>query len=196
MRRLLTILLLSATPGVSLGQQGIDKYLAPNSQIYFRWDGFESHREVFDKTAAGKMLKGDTGKFIFGLWDYLTDQIEPLLVQVDPDVAAVAKVIPGAVSALVKHGFVMTVEVGKFEPLEAQAVFVFPGNGGPTGKLSSLVKTILEVSGAETKTIRDGTMEMKVLSEPPVNLAFGSDGTNALLVIGNVNPAGVMPPPQ
>jgi hypothetical protein len=195
MRRSLVILLLMGLPGVSLGQQGVDKYFAPGSQFYFHFDGIDAQREAFDKTATGKMLKGETGKFVNNLWTYLNENIEPLMVkaEVDPDLIALVKELPGVVESLYKHGFAMAIEARQFNPPEVQAVFVFPGSGGPKGKLSSIVKKTLKIGQVETTTIRDKGMEMQRISNiPPLEVAFGSDGDNALLVVGNVDPADVM----
>jgi hypothetical protein len=104
----------------------------------------------------------------------------------------VVKHVPAAVTSILKHGFALAIEARSFNPPEVQAVFVLPESGGSKGKLTSLYKSILLVSGAEPKKIQGGGMQMDFFKEGPVQLAFGSDGANAVLAIGNVDPASVM----
>ena len=61
----LVLVLLLAPTAVRAAEDGAPERLLPaGTQIFVRWDGIEPHRAAFDKTALGKMLKGDMGKFL------------------------------------------------------------------------------------------------------------------------------------
>jgi len=194
LRRALVLLLLLALPGISLGQGPGEKYLSATTQLYLRWDGFDAHRAAFDKSAMGQLLKGDTGKFLANLWEFIHDQALPLLDQVDPTASALAKEIPGALTAVGKHGFALSVEARKIDPPQIEATFIFPRNGGPKGHLSGLVKKILTITNAETKQLKVDNVTMQHFSFPegPLEWAFGSDGDTAIMVVGTVDPASVL----
>src|SRR6516162_1555691 len=76
-RIFLTVVVLGI-PSLSRAQEGGARALPPGSQIYLRWDGFEKHRAAFDKTALGKMMAGDTGKFLKGMVAYIEKQFDAL----------------------------------------------------------------------------------------------------------------------
>ena len=69
------------------------------------------------------MLKGDTGKFLANLWEFIDEHIEPVLGMVEA-VRSSGKLIPGAIAAVGKHGFAMSVEVRKANPPEIEATFI------------------------------------------------------------------------
>src|SRR5581483_5501425 len=61
--RLVLCLLAFALPGVVRAQEP-EQLLPATTQVYLRWDGVEAHRAAYEKTALGKMMKGDTGEFV------------------------------------------------------------------------------------------------------------------------------------
>jgi hypothetical protein len=188
LRRLLVPFVFLGLPGICLAQAATEKYLSPTTQIYLRWDGYDAHRTGFEKTNSGQLLKGDMGTFLANLWTHLNENLD-LLERVNPQIAALAKQLPGTLSALGKHGFALGIEVRKVSPPEVEMVCVFPGNGGPKGSMSKFVARILEVTGAPTKELRVNDIVMKHVSFAPLEWAFGSDGDTALMILGTVDPA-------
>src|SRR5262245_8366334 len=51
-------------PALSRAQQEPEELLPAGTQLYLRWDGVEAHRKAYSQTALGKMLQGDTGRFL------------------------------------------------------------------------------------------------------------------------------------
>src|SRR5947209_5911652 len=60
------VLLPSLARAEELKNPSPEQLLSANTQVYLRWDGLTSHRAAYDKTALGKMMQGDTGKFFAG----------------------------------------------------------------------------------------------------------------------------------
>ena len=80
LRRIGTVVLLLLVPAAGRAADPPERLLPAGTQIYLRWDGVEAHRAAYEKTALGKTLQGDTGKFFTG-------QVE--LLGVRPDGTAV-----------------------------------------------------------------------------------------------------------
>jgi hypothetical protein len=59
----LVVLLLA---GVAHAQDAPEALLPATTQVYLHWDGVEAHRAAYEKTAVGKMMKGDLGAFLSG----------------------------------------------------------------------------------------------------------------------------------
>src|SRR5262249_30950470 len=57
-------LLVFLIPTLGRAQDAPEDLLPAGTQLYLRWDGVEAHRAAYEKTALGKMMQGDTGKFI------------------------------------------------------------------------------------------------------------------------------------
>ena len=89
-RRSWLVCLLILVPAVASAQTVPERLLPGGSQIYLRWDGMDKHRATFDKTAVGKMLKEDTGKFFEALWTYGNELLDMALRQADPNAVATA----------------------------------------------------------------------------------------------------------
>src|SRR5882762_2673434 len=73
-KRTMLGLLFAMLPGVALAQQ--ENYLPSKSQLYFRFDGMDKHQAAYDKTAVGKMMQGDTGKFLEEFWKFAVDNLQ------------------------------------------------------------------------------------------------------------------------
>src|SRR5205085_498105 len=112
------------------------------------WDGVQAHRAAYNKSALGKTLKGDLGKFLVGLLDYTRTTLIPLLRdQVDPKVLEEladngAKFLEG----LGKHGFLLGIEVSKGEPVRVQVTVVFPKAGAPPSAFLGLMRNLTGLS--------------------------------------------------
>ena len=75
LKRIVLGLLFALLPGVALAQ-GQESYLPPKSQLYFRFDGMEKHQATYNKTAVGKMMQGETGKFLDEFWKYTQENLQ------------------------------------------------------------------------------------------------------------------------
>src|SRR5262245_58771863 len=151
-RRCALALLLVAIPSAAWAQgEGsvAERLLPAGSQIYFRFDGFDAHRKAFDKTALGKMLQGDTGKFLTALMDYVDKQVDALVGQFDPQAAKAFKDVSKVIEAVGKHGVLFGIELGGVAPPDAQATFVFPRGGD--GPLLPLIKRAIEAGPGGVK---------------------------------------------
>src|SRR5262249_22699525 len=122
-------LLVLLAPSATQAQQVPEDLLSAGTQVYLRWDGIDAHRAAYEKTALGKMVKGDTRRFITNLVAQFQDQLgglaaEQLLKGKAP--ARLMKLQADAVEApklfgqLMQHGLIVGLEARKLEPLELQ----------------------------------------------------------------------------
>ena len=42
-------------------QDAPEQLLPAGTQVYFRWDGLDAHRQAYARTALGRIMEGDTG---------------------------------------------------------------------------------------------------------------------------------------
>src|SRR5262249_59378774 len=116
---------LLCVPSLVWAWPGPDRLLPAASQVYFRWDGFDAQRSGYEKTAVGQMMKGDTGKFLDALWDWINNAAD-LAGQADPQAPVMIKDALKIVAGVGKNGLTLSVEVKQFTPPQAQVTLVFP----------------------------------------------------------------------
>src|SRR5438552_5487758 len=144
-RRIGIALLVLLASGVSRAQEAPETLLPASTQLYLRWDGIDAHRAAYEKTALGKMMHGDMGKFVDGVFGQLQESIggmltnEQLLGGVPPErlkkLQEDAAQAPKLLGLLSQHGLVVAVEVRSLEPPSVQATLILPGAGAKPGPL-------------------------------------------------------------
>ncbi len=175
-------------PSVAAAQTAQETYLPPKSQLYFRWDGMDKHKDAFDKTAVGKTLAGDTGKFCDELWKYTYDNLQTA-AQNEPKVGPLLKDLSKVIVTMNKSGLVLGVEVDKVNPPMVQAVIVFPKGAGESGTVLSLIQKIAEDTNTPVKTTKlppnrfINTIEVEV-----VKLGWWAQGGDAVVFVGTTDP--------
>jgi hypothetical protein len=175
-------------------QQAPERLLSAGTQIYLRWDGVEAQRAAYEKSALGKTLKGDLGKFLVGLVDYTRTTLIPLLKdQVDPKVLEeLASNITRFGRVLGKHGFVMGIEVRKGEPVHAQATVIFPKAGAPPSALMALLRDLTGLANAPVKDVTIEGRPIRHLDGDVVHALWWTEGVDLVLVLGTEKPATVL----
>jgi hypothetical protein len=173
-----------------------EQLLPAGAQIYLRWDGVEAHRPAYEKTAIGKMMKGETGDFIVktfaqiqeGLGSLLT--VEQLLGGVKPedlqklraDAAETAKLLP----LLGKNGFLLAVEIRGLEPPEGQITIILPDAGEKPTPLFGALTLIAGLSKVPIKEVKvgDRTASTIEIKGTPLHLTWWAEGKHAVVAFG------------
>jgi hypothetical protein len=180
-------LLFALLPGVAAAQPQ-ENYLPSKSQIYFRWDGMKKHQAAFDKTAVGKTLQGETGKFLDEFWTYAYENVK-LAAQNEPKVEAILKDLVKVIVTMHKEGLVFAVEADKILPPTVQTVLVFPSGAGESGTVLSLIQKIAEESRAEVKNTKVGKRFVHSINiERVVNLGWWAQDKDAVVFLGTTDP--------
>src|ERR1700723_941961 len=122
-KRMVFGLLIALAPSVASAQTVQENYLPSKSQFYFRFDGMQKHRTAFDQTAAGQMLKGDTGKFLDELWKYVQEQLQNGAAN-EPKIGPLLKDVGKIVSSMHNNGVVLGLEGNTVLPPVVQTVIV------------------------------------------------------------------------
>jgi len=191
-RRGMPAFLMILVPSIALAQDAPERLLPSGSQIYFHWDGFEAHRAEFDKTAVGKMMKGDTGKFLSYLGTYSRETLATALRnEREAEMAlAVFDDVLGAMHKVSSHGFLVGVEVKSVLPPQAQAVLVFPKNGKT---MDSLMAKILKKAPEQPQETQVGKRKVYSYSAPGGEVHFGwfTHGEHAVLTFGTDAPVNI-----
>src|SRR5208282_3234622 len=135
-RHLAIVLLVLGLPATVGAQQAPEELLSADTQIYVRWDGVDAHRAAYDKTALGKIMQGDTGKFVSKTFAQVQDTlnagltVEQLLGGVPPEqlekLTKDANKATKLLDLLGRHGFIVGVELRGLEPPQAQLTLVLP----------------------------------------------------------------------
>ena len=120
-RRMVFGLLLALVPSVASAQTAQENYLPTKSQLYLRWDGMQGHRAAYDKTAAGQMMKGDTGKFLGELWKYVQEQLQSVAAN-EPRVGPFLKDVGKIINTMHNNGVVFGLQVDSALPPVVQGV--------------------------------------------------------------------------
>ena len=176
-RHLTAAVLLLIVPLFARAQEGPERLLPANAQIYVRWDGLDRHQAAFDKTAVSRLFQGDLGEALTGL---LADKKQLHLLRL-------ARVLGN-------QGLLVGVELKSIEPPEVQLIAVLPN-----------AKTQWDaLFGALTWAIEKGRMEIKETevsgrtvyqvqgTSPALHVAFWKEGKEAVLTAGTDSPAALI----
>src|SRR5262249_54269070 len=146
-RRFLPACLFVLVPAFAFAQEAPERILPSSCQLYLHWDGFDKHRAEFDKTGLGKMMNGDTGKFLAYLVTYTRKNLE-IGLKGEPEAKQILAVFDEVIDTfgkIGKHGFVIGLDVKSITPPSVEATVVFPENG----------KTLLSVMDKILKEVRE-----------------------------------------
>lgn len=182
--RVAMAVVLWALAGPAWAQEAPERLLPRASQVYLRWDGVEAHRETFNKSAVGKMLQGDMGKFFTGLGSYLEKLVDGFIAAESPQAADMLKELPRALSDIGKHGFRLGIEVKKLAPADIEGVLVFPKSGKADSGILALVKKAAALAGVEIQESKKGKRTIHSIDTTVVKLVWWSEGDDAVIAIG------------
>ncbi len=196
------VLLLLALPSTSQAQDAPEHLLPATTQIYARWDGILAHRNAYAKTALGKMMQGDTGKFLASVVSQLQDlagsqlTVENLLQGVPPDqlqrIQAEAKDAPQLIGLLGQHGLVIGVEVRSLEPPAVQLTIIVPDAGAKPAPLFGTLHLITSLLKVAVKEAKIAGRDVHHLQEGPVHVAWWVEGKHAIVTVGTDHPEAVI----
>ena len=187
LKRMVLGLLFALLPSVACAQTVAENYLPTKSQIYFRWDGFDKHKDAFSKSAVGKMMQGETGKFLEELWQYIYENGQTA-AQNEPKVGPLLKDLSKVIISMHKNGLVLGIEVDKILPPNVQGVLVFPDGAGESGTLLPLIQKIAEETKANVKTTKVGNRFVNVIDVEMVKLGWWAQGSDAVVFLGTNDP--------
>jgi hypothetical protein len=199
MRRSLGLLgVLLALPAMSRADDAPERLLPAGTQLYVRWDGIAAHRAAYARTALGKMLAGDTGRFLGSLvrqFHQVSGTLmtsEQLLQGIPPEqlqkLQAEAAEAPQLLGLLAQQGFALGVEVQSIEPPAAQITFIVPEAGTKPGPLFGTLHLAASLLKAEIQETKVGDKIVSHIAAGPVHLGWWAEGKHAVVVIGTDAP--------
>lgn len=187
-QRMMAIAFCVLLPSAGWAQTAQESYLPAKSQLYFRWDGMQIHQAAFDKTAVGKMMQGEMGKFLVEFCRYVSEQTQNA-ARNEPRIGAYLKDAGKLVGSMHQHGIVLGIEVNQVIPPQAQAVLVFPKAAGESGTLLQLIDKIGEDTKADVKNVKVGKRLVHTIDVEFLKIGWWAQGTDAILYLGTNDPA-------
>lgn len=211
MRHLLGLTLLGLlVPGMAPAQeakpaleakQAPEALLSARTQLYVRWDGIDAHKEAHAKTALGKMLQGDMGTFVTGLFGQMQEGLGTLLTveqllggaapeklqQMQADAAEAAKLLP----LIGQTGFIVAGELRALEPPDMDLTIILPNAGAKSKQLFGAIRLLVNLNKGEVKEHKVGKRTLSHLKVPPdvpVHLTWWQEGPHAIVNISTENP--------
>jgi hypothetical protein len=197
-RRVATALILFLVAGVARAQDAPEALLPATAQVYLRWDGIEAHRTAYDKTAVGRMMKGDLGNFFSGGFGDLQKTISGLLTaqalltgtppeqlqKLQADAAAATK----ALDLLGQHGVIVAIELHSVEPPQMQATIIVPDAGAKPDPLFGAFRLAATLAQADIKTRKIEGRTVHGLSADAVHAAWWVEGKHVVVSLGTDTP--------
>jgi hypothetical protein len=200
-RRMGMVVLLLLAPAVARAEEAPEDLLPAGTQVYLRWDGVTAHRAAYEKSALGKTLQGDTGKFVQSVFDQLQDLlggavVQELLKGTPPEqlqkIQEDAAKAPKFVSLLGKHGLILAVEVRNAIPPDAQTTLILPDAGDEAGSFLATLRLAASLARLEIKERQVEGRTVYMLAESPVPLAWWVEGKHILFTGGTNLPETVI----
>jgi hypothetical protein len=187
-------LLFLAVAAPAWAQNAPEQLLPASTQVYARWDGFVAHEAAYQKTALGKMLRGDTGKFLTDVITQLQDlsgsvlTVENLLQGVPPEqlqrILADAKQAPQLLGMLGQHGLVIGIDVRSVEPPTGQLTLIVPNAGDRPGPLFGSLHLGASLARVPVKEAKIAGRDVHGFEIGPVRLGWWVEGKHAVVVVG------------
>src|SRR5262245_40046213 len=184
-KRIVLGLVFALLPTVAWAQP--EKYLPSKSQIYFHYDGMKMHRAAFEKTALGKTMQGETGKFLEELWKYAQEQILNV-AQNEPKVGPLLKDFGKLVFSMHENGLAFGIQAQSIVPPDVQAVLVFPKAAGESGTLMPLIQKIAEETKADVKSTKVGKRFVNTVRVEFLQIGWWAQADDAVLFLGTTDP--------
>ncbi len=193
-----TALVLLLLAGSARAQEAPEALLPATTQVYLRWDGVESHRAAYDKTALGKMMQGDTGAFFAGgigdvqktLASLLTAQAiltgtpPEQLQKLQSDAAEAGK----ALDLFGKHGIVVGFELRSVEQPQMQLTLIVPEAGAKPEPIFGALRLLTTLAKADVKTKKLDGRTIHSVSMDPVHAAWWVEGKHIVITAGTDAP--------
>lgn len=186
-KRIVLAAFVFSTSALVAQAQTQEAYLPSQSQLYFRWDGMATHQAAFDKTAVGKMMKGETGKFLDELWKYVQENLQTA-AQNEPKAAPLLKDFGKLVGTMHQNGIILGLEATQINPPKVQAVLVFPKAAGESGTLIPLIQKIAEETKAPVKSTKVGKRFVNHVSIQMLQVGWWSQADDAVIFLGTTDP--------
>jgi hypothetical protein len=175
-----------AAPGAASAQEGPERLLPPNTQLFFRWDGFDTHRAAYEKTALGKTMKGETGTFLAALWSWASETAQGAAAQADPQAADMIKDGFATLASIGKNGLTVGITAKSFMAPQGQVTLVFPKSADV---MIPLANRIVGTSGAPVQETKVGNRTIHEINTPFINFGYWSEGKDAVFMVGTDNPS-------
>ncbi len=173
-------------------QEAPEQLLPAGAQLYVRWDGLKAHRAAYEKTAVGKMMQGDTGKFFSDSFGLISESIssaltvQGLLAGTKPDELQKLQADAGEagklLAALSDHGFLFAVEGRSVLPPSAQATLILPGAGDRPAPLFGTFRLITGLAKVPVKEVKADGRVYHVVDAGPVQFGWWVEGPNAVAI--------------
>jgi hypothetical protein len=194
--------LLLLFPALSRAQQEPEDLLPVGTQVYLRWDGIDAHRTAYSQTALGKMLQGDTGRFLANVLTQLQDlsgsllTVEQLFQGVPPErlqrIRADAAEVPKLLPLLAQHGLVIGVEMRSLDPPAVQGMLIVPDAGVQPAPLFGTLHLVAGLLKLDVKETKIAGRRIHHLEAGPVQLAWWTEGKHAVVSAGTDHPQTVL----
>src|SRR5258708_34388963 len=140
------------------------------------------------------MLKGDTGRFISGVFTQLQDSLGTLLTAqqllggVAPErlqkIQTDAAEAPKLLGLLSQHGVVVGIEIAGLEPPSAQLTLIVPDAAAKAGPLFGTIRLIMALAGTEAKEMKLAGRTVNHLDLGPVQAGWWVEGKHAVVTVG------------
>jgi hypothetical protein len=163
-------------------------------QAYIRWDGMKAHRDAYSKTALGKMMAGDTGKFVDSVFGQMQETAGGLLTvqsllggaapeklqKLTADATQAAKLLP----ILGDKGIVLAVEMQSLQPPRGQVTLIVPDIGDNPKPLFGLLRLAAGLMQADLKEEKIEDRSVSHFEMAPVHVAWWIDGKHGVVTVG------------
>lgn len=204
-RRLGWALLVLLAPAAARAAEAPERLLSAGTQVYLRWDGVQAHRAAFDKTALGKIMQGDAGRFLdklvadikgnLGTWltvpQLLAGATPDKLQQLQADVVEA----PRLLDTVLQHGFVFAAEARLALPPAGQVTLILPQAGvdpKPFLSVMRLITSAAEIPIEERKVEGRAVFSIKEEDGIPVRIFWWVEGGDAVIVLSTERPDAVV----
>ncbi len=182
-------------------QDAPEKLLPATTQLFLRWDGIESHKAEYEKLALGKMMAGDTGKFLGNVYDQFQDLLGGAIVQellqgTPPEklqkIQADALDAPKFLKVLGDNGFLLGVELIGLEPPNVQVTLVFPNAGEKAAPLFAALRLGAALGKAEIKEAKVDDRTVYSFKDIPIPHGWWVEGKHVVMTAGTLLPTNVI----
>jgi hypothetical protein len=157
--------------------------------VYVRYDGWEKHRETWEKTAFAEVLRNGLQPAMQKMGDQVLKSLQSL-PETSEILQQLQKHLPPVLEHLNAHGLVFGLQLVKPQDGRVQLTLVLPEQAKQEPHLAALIRMVAESNGWKITAVqlRERKIQQVQIADSSWKISWWSEANHLLLLIGTESP--------
>ena len=171
------------------GTMAPEAFLDARCAVYLRYDGWEKHRQAWEKTAFAEVLRNGLQPAMQRMGDQILQGLQSL-PEGSEILQQLQKHLPPVLEHLNAHGLVFGLQLVEPQAGRMQLTLVLPEQAKQEPHLAALIRMVAESNGWKITAVqlRERKMQQVQITDSPWKISWWSEANHFLLLIGSESP--------